>query len=106
MELNRKKCKDMEIDFRKNQTIMPQLKIEDILFDKVSSHKLLGPCIDDDFKWNTNPEYIIKKASKRLFLLKILKRYRTPANNMILQYGKQTNPEFYLLTTSVNAKYY
>ena len=54
-----KKCKEMQIDFRKNQTIIPQLKIEDVLFDKASSYKLLGLWIDDDLKWNTNTEYIM-----------------------------------------------
>ena len=99
MELNLKKCKEMQIDFRKNKTIIPQLEIENNLFGKVTSYKLLGLWIDDNLKWNTNTEYIVKKATKRLFLLKVLKRYHSPVNDMkrfytavirsILEYGAQ-----------------
>ena len=31
--------------------------------------------LDDDMKWATNTEFIIKKAAKRLHFLKILKNY-------------------------------
>ena len=82
MELNLKKCKEMQIDFRKNKTIIPQLEIENNLLGKVTSYKLLGLWIDDNLKWNTNTEYIVKKATKCLFLLKVLKSYHSPVNDM------------------------
>ena len=41
-ELNLKKCKKMQIDFRKNKTIIPQLEIENNLLGKVTSYMLLG----------------------------------------------------------------
>ena len=50
MELNLKKCKEMQIDFRKNKTIIPQLEIENNLLAKVTSYKLLGLWIDDNLK--------------------------------------------------------
>ena len=31
--------------------------------------------LDDDMKWATNTEFIIKKAAKRLHFLRILKNY-------------------------------
>ena len=61
--------------------------------------KLLGLWIDDNLKWQTNTGYIIGKAVKRLFLLKILKKYGADKNDMkrlhisairpILEYGAQ-----------------
>ena len=44
--------------------------------------KVLGLWIDDNLKWNTNTEKIIKKAAKRLFLLKIIKSYGASTDDM------------------------
>ena len=54
---------------------------------KVKSYKLLGLWLDDDLKWNTNTEYITKKASKRLYLLKILKKYGDPQQDLLPFYS-------------------
>ena len=43
--------------------------------ERVSAFKLLGLWIDYNLKWQTNTDYIIGKAVKRLFLLKILKKF-------------------------------
>ncbi len=92
MELNLKKCKEMLIDLRRN-------KIESNTIERVNSYKLLGLWIDDNMKWNTNTEKIIKKAAKRLFLLKIIKSYGASTDDMksfyvavirpTLEYGAQ-----------------
>ncbi len=63
----------MLIDLRRNKTAIPLTKIESNTIERVNSYKLLGLWIDDNMKWNTNTEKIIKKAAKRLFLLKIIK---------------------------------
>ena len=36
----------------------------------------------DDLKWKTNLEYLVKKASKRLFALKILRNYNAPMEDL------------------------
>ena len=87
----------MLIDFRKDRTIIPAIKINDCVLERVSSCKLLGLWIDDDLKWKTNTEYIVKNAAKRLHFLKILKGYNAPRENLktfyisairsILEYG-------------------
>lgn len=82
MELNAKKCKEMQIDFRRNKTDIHPIYIAEQAIDKVSSYKLLGLWIDDDLKWNTNTIYITKKAVKRLYFLKILKSYGAPTNDL------------------------
>ena len=71
MELNLKKCKGMLIDLRRNnKTAIPPTNIENNTIERVNSYKFLGLGIDDNMKWNTNMEKIVKKAAKRLFLLK------------------------------------
>ena len=78
MQLHLNKCKEMQIDFRMNKTVIPPVKIDNRSLNIVRSYKLLGLWFDDDLKWKTNTEYIIKKGSKRLYLLKILKSYKAP----------------------------
>ena len=42
--------------------------------ERVRTYKLLGVIISDDLKWNTHVEYVITKAAKRLYALRLLKR--------------------------------
>ena len=87
----------MLIDFRKDRTVIPAIKINYCVLERVSSYKLLGLWIDDDLKWKTNTECIVKNAAKRLHFLKILKGYNAPREDLktfyisairsILEYG-------------------
>ncbi|XP_028416451.1 uncharacterized protein LOC114540530 [Dendronephthya gigantea] len=86
MELNGGKCKEMIIDFRKNKTDIPAINIGGCQVARVLSYKLLGVWIDDDLKWRTNTEYIVKKATKRLHFLKILRRYGAPIEDLLMFY--------------------
>ena len=38
------------------------------------TYKLLGVIISDDLKWSKHVEFVIAKAAKRLFALRLLKR--------------------------------
>ena len=40
----------------------------------VTTYKLLGIIISNDLKWNEHIDYISKKASKRLYALRIFKK--------------------------------
>ena len=61
--------------------------------------KLLGLWMNDNLDWEPNTEYIIKKATKRLYFLKVLKSYGEPKNELktfyycvirsTLEYGAQ-----------------
>ena len=63
----------MLIDFRREKTIIPPIKINDYICTTLSSYKLLGLWVDDDLKWKTNTEYIVKKLAKRLYFCMFLK---------------------------------
>ena len=52
----------------------------------VTSAKFLGMTITDDLKWNVHVANILLKASKRLYLLKQLKRANVDANSLIKFY--------------------
>ena len=89
----------MLIDFRKDRTVIPAIKINDCVLERVSSCKLLELWIDDDLKWKTNTEYNVKNAAKRLHFLKILIGYNAPREDLktfyisairsILEYGTE-----------------
>ena len=72
----------MVIDLRKNKSVIPPLEVNGHVFERVKSYKILGMWIDDDLKWKTNVEYLVKKASKRLFALKILRNYNAPMEDL------------------------
>ena len=42
--------------------------------EQVGSYKLLGVLIHDDLKWNAHVEYVIAKAAKRLYAVRLLRR--------------------------------
>ena len=72
MRLNPPKCKEMLINYS-NLSLSPII-IGNKVIERVSTYKILGVHVDCDLKWNTHVEYICKKASKRLYSLRVLKR--------------------------------
>ena len=74
MSLNPKKCKEIAICPLKISPDLDSLSINDIPLDTVSSHKLLGLKLMDTLKWNDNSKNIVTKASKRIYIIRVLKR--------------------------------
>ena len=67
VELNAKKCNEMIVDFRKSKTVIHSVCIGQQPIARVKTFKLLGLWMNDNLNWETNTEYIIKKATKRLY---------------------------------------
>ena len=69
MQLNPKKCKEMEINFLKHQCVNLQpLVVGDAVAKQVDNCKLLWVYISSDLSWNEHVDFIVKKATKRLFI--------------------------------------
>ena len=64
MKLNSKKCKEMIINFMQYSPVI----------ERVVTYMLLGVYISDDLSWNVHIEHIVKKANKRLYALRALKK--------------------------------
>lgn len=65
----------MCIDFRRNPpTTVPTL-INGMTLDVVRQYKYLGTILDDKLNFDTNTDYICKKANQRLFFLRKLKGF-------------------------------
>ena len=52
----------------------------------VRSHKVLGLVIQNDLKWNTHIESVVSKASKRLYIIRILRRGGVPVEDLLSIY--------------------
>ena len=77
----------MVINFLKYQpTVITPIQLNGIVIDRVSSYKLLGVIISDDPSWNEHCDSIHKKATKRLFVLRTLKRVGLGTNDLVLVY--------------------
>ena len=68
------KCEAMMINFSKSKSFSLNIsRGESDIIKEVSHTKLLGLIIQSDLKWNLNTDYMFKKASSKLWLLRRLK---------------------------------
>ena len=66
------KCKELVIDFSKKKRCFPPLTVDEVNIERVKAACILGLTVQDSMKWNEHN--IGKKASKRLYMLRLLKR--------------------------------
>jgi hypothetical protein len=85
-QLNPTKCKEMIISFKKQPCIYTPLNVNNQSFEVVNAAKLLGVTITQDLKWNTHVENIVRKAAKRIYLLRQLKRADVDSKSLIRFY--------------------
>ena len=83
MRLNVKKCKEMVICFLRQSPDIVSLHINGNPLSIVSSFKVLGVTLNDHLKWNDNVNILVKKASKRLYILRILRRCGVPSADLL-----------------------
>ena len=50
--------------------------------ERVKSYKLLGEYVSEDLSWNDHVEYIVKKANKRFYALRALKKSGLRVNQL------------------------
>ena len=92
MKLNAEKCKVMLICFFRNKPDLPNLCIGDQTLECVSSYKVLGLTIQDDLRWNNHIAMIVTKTSKRLHILRVLRRGGIPPHDLIAIYYALIRP--------------
>ncbi len=86
MKLNPKKCEEMQICFYKERPMFNNLILDDHPLEIVFRHKILGLVLQDNFKWTGHVAMIVTKASKRLHILRVLKRDGIQHSDLILIY--------------------
>lgn len=97
MQINEKKTVELQICFSKKQDPWPPLTMKTTVLQPTNKAKLLGFIINNKLTWNDHIEYILKKSSKRVYFILMLKRARIPVEKItdvykatirsILEYG-------------------
>ena len=70
MVINQKKTKNIIFNYTRNYQFSTRLELEGEVLETVDNAKLLGTIISNDLSWNKNTETIVKKANKRMELLR------------------------------------
>src|SRR4029434_9781185 len=87
--LNVSKTKGIVVDFRKSHTVHPPLTIDGAAVERVSSTKFLGVHISEDLSWAINSASLAKKAQRRLYFLRKLKRAKAHSLFSLLPSGRR-----------------
>ena len=85
-QLSPTKCKEPQVNFTKTPCKEKPILVKDKCFEIVNSPKVLGVTITDDLKWNNHVDSIVSKASKRLYLVKQLKRADVNTRSLVQFY--------------------
>ncbi|XP_068680074.1 uncharacterized protein [Montipora foliosa] len=87
MVLNPKKCKEMILRFRRVVDHLPlALAIDTKALESVDAHKALGVTFQSNLKWDLHINKVVAKASKRLYILRVLKRIGVPPADLLKVY--------------------
>ena len=87
MCLNPPKCKMMAIDFlHYNSFQCPPAATCDCILEEVKSFKFLGVFISHELTWTVHCDYIMKKANRRLYALRQLRRCGLSAHYSVMVY--------------------
>ena len=82
--LNPSKCKEMSLDLLQyNSCVLRPSVVGNAIVERVASFKLLGVYISRDLTWFTHVDYILKKANKRLYILRALRRSGVSVPDMV-----------------------
>ena len=87
MKLNPEKCKEIIVDFlQDNATKWQPICINGKQVEVVTVFKLLGVYLSSDLTWTAHCEYIIKKANRRLYALRKLKKSGVSRSDIVVVY--------------------
>ncbi|KAI8516302.1 hypothetical protein Bbelb_048830 [Branchiostoma belcheri] len=92
MLLNGDKCKIMTICFLRIPPAPPSLNISVSELESVEVACLLGVWLQANLKWETNVTKMLNKANGRLFLLRRLKHFNLPVNDLLQVYKSYVRP--------------
>ena len=79
MRLNPHKCKTMTVDFLQYSCCFPcPIAVGGSDIEQVSTFKLLGVHLSEELTWAVHCDYIVKKANRRRYALRQLKKCKVP----------------------------
>ncbi|CAH1271285.1 CACNA1B [Branchiostoma lanceolatum] len=86
MTLNPTKCKVMVFCFLRNPPPPPVITIGPSHLEVVQAARILGVILQHNLRWTDHVTSIVGKASKRLYVLRILKKHGLDTSDLILIY--------------------
>ena len=92
LNLNAKKCQALEINFSRASPQHADLKIGSDKLVYVDKAKILGRWLQNDLKWQTQVDVMLKKANERLFMLRSLKRFGFDQDELMVVYKSYVRP--------------
>ena len=87
MRPNPAKCKAITIDFLDcNSCTWRPICTDGVVIERFKSFKLLGVYISEDLTWEVHCDNIVKRANRRLYALRSLKKCGVPTSDLITVY--------------------
>ena len=75
MKINSKKSKTMIFNFSRNHQFSTRLELSGEILEIVNDTKLLGTVISSDLRWEKNTQNIVKKANRRMEILRKISNF-------------------------------
>ena len=76
----------------RNPPPFPEIKIGDSVLQEVTHLSLLGVTLQCNMKWGQQIDLVVQKASRRLFMLCILKKYNASCSDLVTIYASHIRP--------------
>jgi hypothetical protein len=92
MKINAKKTKEMLVSFSRTVPTVPNITVDGMPLERVSSCTLLGIELNDNLNWDHHVDKIYKKAAQRLFFVSQLKRSKMSAHELVKVYISLVRP--------------
>ena len=92
MKLNPDKCATMTVCFMKNIPQFPPLRISSTELHTVECVKILGVLISSNLRWDKQVNRIYRKASNKIYMLKLLKKFHLPVADLLTVYKGYIRP--------------
>ena len=84
ISINPLNCKTMTVDFLHYNSCVPRpIAVGGSDVEEVSTFKLLGVHLSEDLTWAVHCDYIVKKANRRLYALRQLKKCKVPSADIV-----------------------
>ncbi|XP_030853882.1 uncharacterized protein LOC100889248 [Strongylocentrotus purpuratus] len=92
MRLNPTKCQVMQISFARRQLPPPEIKLLDQIIPESQHVKLLGVIVRNDLRWTDHVNNVTSRATKKLYILRMLKRFAMPTTDLLTVFTSYIRP--------------
>ena len=82
----------MNISFLRCDPDCPPLEIDGHQLERVATFKILGLTINNIIKWTQCIDVIVRKSSKRLYMMRVLRRHGIPITDLLVIYSTSIRP--------------